>query len=114
MTKEDRDLFLKDLCIRLPYEVRVTWDGKHSLTVTPYIYCAIIKENKLPKLLLRSLSSMTEKEKKEYQAFFNYDGVEYPEKYIDWLNAHYFDYRGLIDKGLVLEAKEGMYNINNK
>lgn len=30
---------------------------------------------------------------------------------IDWLNAHHFDYRGLIEKGLALEAPEGMYNI---
>jgi hypothetical protein len=29
--------------------------------------------------------------------------------YVDWLNAHHFDYRGLIEKGLALEAPEGMY-----
>ena len=29
---------------------------------------------------------------------------------IDWLNAHHFDYRGLIEKGLALEAKEEMYD----
>ena len=28
---------------------------------------------------------------------------------IDWLNAHHFDYRGLIEKGLALEAPEDMY-----
>lgn len=28
----------------------------------------------------------------------------------DWLNAHYFDYRNLIGKGLALEAPEGMYD----
>ena len=31
--------------------------------------------------------------------------------FIDWLNAHHFDYRGLIEKGLALEAQEGMYKI---
>jgi len=31
--------------------------------------------------------------------------------YINWLNQHHFDYRGLISKGLALEASEGMYNI---
>jgi hypothetical protein len=30
----------------------------------------------------------------------------------DWLNAHHFDYRGLIEKGLALEAAEGMYKID--
>ena len=28
---------------------------------------------------------------------------------IGWLNAHHFDYRGLIEKGLALEAPEDMY-----
>jgi hypothetical protein len=31
---------------------------------------------------------------------------------IDWFNAHHFDYRGLIERGLALEAPEGMYNYN--
>lgn len=30
-------------------------------------------------------------------------------KFIDWLNAYHFDYRGLIPMGLALEAPEGMY-----
>ena len=30
-------------------------------------------------------------------------------KQIDWLNAHHFDYRGLIEKGLAIEAPKGMY-----
>lgn len=30
---------------------------------------------------------------------------------IDWLNTYHFDYRGLIEKGLALEAPEGMYEI---
>ena len=29
---------------------------------------------------------------------------------VDWLNVHYFDYRGLIEKGLAIEAPEGMYD----
>ena len=35
--------------------------------------------------------------------------LELCEGYIDWLNAHHFDFRGLIEKGLALEAPEGMY-----
>ena len=30
---------------------------------------------------------------------------------INWLESHHFDYNGLIEKGLALEAPEGMYNI---
>ena len=33
-------------------------------------------------------------------------------KVIDWLNSHHFDYRGLIKKGLALEAPKDMYVIN--
>jgi hypothetical protein len=29
---------------------------------------------------------------------------------IKWLNSHHFDYCGLIERGLALEAPEGMYN----
>ena len=32
-------------------------------------------------------------------------------KIIDYLLAHHFDFRGLIPKGLALEAPEDMYNI---
>lgn len=31
---------------------------------------------------------------------------------LDWLNEHHFDYRGLIKKGLALEAPENMYTKN--
>ena len=41
------------------------------------------------------------------------DGIKYPTPFsmaaIDWLNARHFDYRGLIEKGLAIEAPEGMY-----
>lgn len=65
---------------------------------------------------LRPLSSMTEE---EYEEYTNIDNRSYscPKDYahipaserIDWLNAHHFDYRGLIEKGLALEAPKGMY-----
>lgn len=33
---------------------------------------------------------------------------------VDWLNAHHFDYRGLIEMRLALEAPEGMYNTKSE
>ena len=30
---------------------------------------------------------------------------------LDWLNSHHFDYRGLIKKGLALEAPKDMYEL---
>lgn len=73
---------------------------------------------------LRPMSSMTEEERKEFDDFcvideFAWRGgimqgyinqAEIMHNGIDWLNAHHFDYRGLIEMGLALEAPEGMYN----
>lgn len=75
---------------------------------------------------LRPLSSMTGEEEIEmtqileevYDSSFTMNKLvedvrmqEYiPSKYVDWLNKHHFDYRGLIPKGLALEAPEDMYN----
>lgn len=74
---------------------------------------------------LRPMSSMTEKEKKVFDDFCVIDEaawkgnteVGYKNQAvimsdgINWLNSHHFDYRGLIEKGLALEAPEGMYGI---
>ena len=85
----------------------------------------------LVKPYLRPMSSMTEEEANELDAISDgrlIDGGEYlgvlsqhywtdSFKYIllgiNWLNAHHFDYRGLIEKGLALEAPEGMYKTWN-
>lgn len=77
---------------------------------------------------LRPMSSMTEEEQKEFDEFcvVDYDAwmengiVGYQNqakimtKGMNWLNAHHFDYHGLIEKGLALVAPEGMYKINEK
>ena len=115
MTQEEKQLLLKDLSARLPYGVKVTWDGKHPLTVTPHIYCAIISEdniNNLPKLLLRPMSSMTPDEFEEFTDIVEHVSIgklqiniANPEVF-DFLNAHYFDYRGLIKKGLAIAVTE--------
>ena len=84
---------------------------------------------KIVKPYLRPLSSMTEEEIKEFRKNSDFEAREAYEvrangenkivilqadcdlsvKELDWLNAHHFDYRGLIEKGLALEALEGMY-----
>ena len=120
MTQEDKELLLKDLSARLHYGVKVTWDGKHPLTVTPHIYCAIVSEdniNNLPKLLLRPMSSMTEDDIielskiDEKRIIFSSRHLTYhlDGEVIDYLNRKMFDYRGLIPMGLAIEASEGMY-----
>ena len=77
---------------------------------------------------LRPMSSMTRKELYEVQEILG-KGIEIHDVFIsivdssintfsylelqavfDWLNAHHFDYRGLIEKGLALEAPKGMYS----
>jgi len=71
---------------------------------------------------LRPMSSMTDKEKEEleYVIELSLQALEGEEGHnivsaapaafeIDFYNKHHIDYRGLIEKGLALEAPEGMY-----
>ena len=51
---------------------------------------------------------MTEDEEKQFQDVNLYE-LPYTVEGLDWLNAHHFDYRGLINDGLALEASKGMY-----
>lgn len=72
---------------------------------------------------LRPMSSMTEEEYEQCRKFSHYGAAGYRNndykemittpsfEKMDFLNAHHFDYRGLIEKGLALKAPEGMYNI---
>ena len=60
---------------------------------------------------LRPMSSMTEEELDKYEELEwagDFETLSLP--LLDWLNRKMFDYRGLIEKGLALEAPEGMYN----
>ena len=132
MTKENKELLLKDLCIMLPYNVIVhikynTGERCYGELTPKDIQWFIDSKIKEIKPYLRPMSSMTEDEFLEYHNI-KYNKVTYKDKwkridvgkyhdvgiipiedYLDWLNAHHFDYRGLIEKGLALEATEGMY-----
>lgn len=117
MTQEEKDLLLKDLCARLPYNCRVFYeyvddlDGKtygYSLTLNTWCIDEFVANKAVIKPYLRPLSSMTEEELVEYKTLEKQCEILPTFAYIsvskcilfDWLNAHHFDYRGLIEKGL--------------
>lgn len=120
MTQEEKQLLLKDICGRLPYGVKYCrdswnyeWDQEMSVVEVledidkdGYInYHKVYKVDDI-KPYLRPMSSMTEDEDNELNsARMGRYGED-----VDWLNAHHFDYRGLIEKGLALEAPEDMYD----
>lgn len=118
MTQEDKELLFTDLCGRLPYGVIMT---NIELPQTHYpltcgdLHDAMFDDDWDDVPYLRPLSSMTEEEYKELKSISSYYGFapyEFiydwsPNYYvIDWLNAHHFDYRGLIEKGLAIEVTE--------
>lgn len=116
MTQEEKQLLLKDLSARLPYGVKC--DCKHDHAIIPtrvdiedltvyYADCDEWEDIEYCKPYLRPMSSMTEEEEREFEETLQY--TQYTLESYDWLNAHHFDYRGLIEKGLALEAPEGMY-----
>lgn len=129
MEQNLKELLLKDLCARLPYGVKIeltpVTKGK-CVTLTLMIlrdYFIFDNVNYLP--YLRPMSSMTEEEKEEMHnllspegtAIYKNEGIaiplnhcgdwvsyEFMNRIIDYLNAHHFDYRGLIDKNLALDC----------
>ena len=117
MTQEEKQLLLIDLCARLPYEVIVKYksrekEGNVKITSGNIGYVAELSNGwwKECKPYLRPMSSMTEEEENEYRAINCYEGLfPHNEDALDYVLSHHFDYRGLIEKGLALEAPEGMY-----
>lgn len=122
-TIEEKQLLLQDLCARLPYGVIVAYknrenkEGRVELGYGNIGYVAELGRGwwTVCKPYLRPMSSMTEEEEEEYWTIrcpqydengkiINKDGEMF-----DWLNKKMFDYRGLIEKGLALEALEEMY-----
>ena len=114
MTQEEKQLLLKDLCARLPYGVKVEYNGKVYSLSRPYLnFMCIINGagEESPsvekcKPYLRPMLSMTEDEKKEVFSCISNAWNLTASNQIDWLNAHHFDYRGLIEKGLAIVVTE--------
>ena len=128
MTQEDKQLLLADLCARLSYGVQCEVSGRRY---GPYTFVGDdvedLMEGRVFKPYLRPMSSMTEEEKEELSHLLPKDwSVEIDKlnnfyfdmspsifmeidvflNIIDWLNAHHFDYRGLIEKGLAIAVTE--------
>ena len=112
MKQENKELLLKDLCARLPYKVKLQYFGKIPnyfirklteddliLTLSVDNFSYIEKTIVYYKPYLRSIDTMTEEERAEYGLVLC---DELSINQFDWLNAHHFDYRGLIEKGLAI------------
>jgi len=142
MTQEDKELLFKDLCARLPYHVKCKiWlkDGttEEGLLDLQHNYGNVLQDafyyDKIKdiKPYLRPMSSMTDEERKEIgilikenrpnpYGIINNKGIDNllfsvsitSGVLIDWINARHFDYRGLIEKDLAIEAPKGMDNIS--
>lgn len=116
MKKEDRKLLLIDLSARFPYNVALDCRDEVS-RFTCYLTSDMLREIQNNncyweyKPYLFPMSSMTNEQKEEYYNLCDsiiaewgnpiwFDSVES----IDWLNKNHFDYRGLIRKGLAIDA----------
>lgn len=131
MTEQDKRLLLKDLSARLPYGVKIfdipaNVDGElYLVSITDMVEYEPVDETDDDnwaqtlyniKPYLRPMSSMTVEEEDEYQKC-GYDDIAEsgeilaPGHRVDFLNAHHFDFRGLIEKCLAIEAKPEMYKI---
>lgn len=134
MEQKDKELLLKYLCMALPYDLQVKTEGDDEpytlLAVYPNKDIALIltgvnmdgvyitSKVKIDtiKPFIRPLSNITKEEEKElygqiYKAKPYSDGRSYNVYEvigldINYLNAHHFDYFGLIEKGLAVKVTE--------
>ena len=108
-----KELLIKDLSSRLPYGVKIEliWWGMGegaytNTTLEPDHIEQLLKDEDGDieiKPYLFPLSSMTEEQEKEWRYTLSSDyNITYDT--VDWLNKNHFDYRGLIEKGLAIDA----------
>ena len=117
MTQEDRQILLKDLCARVPYGVRYrrfAWDDEREeecisakiYSISPDGYVRNYHEDESDYIdnvrpYLFPLSSIT---KKRLEELSEYIDIKNAYVAVDLLNSHHIDYRGLIEKGLAIDA----------
>ena len=114
MTQDEKDILLKDLCARLPYGVKV-----ESVFINPdtkdHKSCGIEIFNATSLLMIRDglgefkpylfpISSMTDEQKREEYEICKEYIIGYESNLIDFYNKYHLDYRGLIEKGLAIDA----------
>ena len=112
MTREEKQLLLKDLCARLPYGVEIICEASTiSLTLSVHMLGEIIKDDdELQwKPYLRPMSSMTEEENKEESDLWNEHDTNLIREMLNFYCSHHLDWNSLIPKGLALEAPKNMY-----
>ena len=114
MTPNEKDILLKDLCMRLPYGVKVQVDNHCWVDFRKDIPVKLTLDNSYRILLgvtlgyvkpcLFPLSSMTEEQRKEYhELLYNPEnGINID--YFDWCHKNHFDCRHLIPMGLANDA----------
>jgi len=123
MNDTDKQLLIRDLCARLPYGVKLKI-GRSDYLDTFIIYNARYETvsdaiSSAPvdkcKPYLFPMSSMTEEQRTELIQHcglgISFKGsIAFEEeisgmsKYIDWLNERHFDFRGLLERGLGIDA----------
>lgn len=122
MTQEDKELLLRDISARLPYgvKIQVYYEEMAGSGYFDEIVWAVDNDEPFHvndkwieniKPYLRPISSMSEEQKEEFahvivtcgtigSSLLTHMSVE------DWLNKNHFDHRGLISKGLALDASD--------
>ena len=125
MTQEEKELLLKDLCARLPYGVKAYIKNWSKLDRKYYegVYIVESIDPSLNSILANSerssvdvivgyddyeikpylfpLSSITKKTLEELSAYIDIKNAYVA---VEFFNSHHIDYRGLIEKGLAIDA----------
>lgn len=126
MTDEQRELLTRDLCGRLPHKCKIMFRNPldTSKTLTEELrdvefrgeIGTLVSTSKwfnlkidTVKPYLRPMDSMNDSEEEIFYGLVG-EGNGLSVDAIDYLNSHYFDYRGLIEMGLAVEAPAGLYN----
>lgn len=133
MTQENKELLLKDLCARLPYDVKVLYDNKvynidyvsgtYEEIKLDDIYTNYTLNISVVKPYLFPLSSMTSEQLFEVQEILGKNEIEIEDGFLrildsdrntisyleilallEWFYKNHFDINGLIEKGLAIDA----------